>query len=65
MKEYTVVPDRDVTGWDVTLEDTAPVDHFEMKSDAIEFAEKMAKENKPSKLIILDQDREVVEKREF
>lgn len=65
MKEYHVVPDRDVQGWYVKLEDAAPVDHYEMKSDAVEYAEKIAQENKPSKLYILDQNREVVEERKY
>lgn len=65
MKNYHVVPDRDVNGWYIKLEDAAPIDHFEMKSDAIEYAERVASENTPSKLLILDQDREVVEERKY
>ncbi|MGP4081136.1 MULTISPECIES: DUF2188 domain-containing protein [Bacillaceae] len=65
MKQYSVVPDRDVNGWFVKIEDTAPADHYEMKSAAIEYAEKIAKENKPSKLSILDKNLEVEEERTY
>lgn len=65
MKEYSVVPNKDVTGWFVKIEDIAPTDLYDERNTAIEKAEQIAQENKPSKLLILDQNHEVEEERKY
>ncbi len=65
MKKYSVEPNKDVTGWFVKIEDTAPTDLYDEKSVAIEKAEELAKENKPSKVSIQDENKEVIEERTF
>lgn len=65
MKEYSVVPNKDVTGWYVKIEDVAPTDLYDERDTAIEKAEEIAESNKPSKLYILDQDHAVEEERNF
>ncbi|MBN8236156.1 DUF2188 domain-containing protein [Halobacillus kuroshimensis] len=65
MKEYSVVPNKDVTGWFVKIEDVAPTDLFDERDTAVEKAEEIAKQNKPSRLYILDQNHEVEEERTF
>lgn len=65
MKEYTVAPNKDATGWYVKVKDIAPTDHYEKKDKAIEKAEQLAEENKPSKLYIQDKYHEVIEERTF
>lgn len=65
MKRYSVVPNKDVTGWFVKIEDVAPTDFYDERDTAVEKAEEMAQENKPSKLQILDQNHEVEEERTF
>ncbi len=65
MKEYTVAPNKDATGWYVKVEDIAPTDHYEKKDKAIAKAEEMAQENKPSKLYILDKYHEVLEEKSY
>ncbi|MBM7551916.1 DUF2188 domain-containing protein [Thalassobacillus pellis] len=65
MKQYSVEPNKDVTGWFVKIEDTAPTDLYDEKDTAIEKAEEMAKGNKPSKLSIQDENKEVIEERTY
>ncbi|WLR50803.1 DUF2188 domain-containing protein [Bacillus tianshenii] len=65
MKEYSVVPNKDATGWYVKIEDTAPTDLYDERSAAIEKAEEIAKDNSPSRLLIQDKYHEVVEERTF
>lgn len=65
MKEYTVAPNRDATAWFVKVEDIAPTHQYAKKDKAIEEAEQMAEENKPSKLTVLDKNHEVLEERTF
>lgn len=65
MNEYSVTPNKDVTGWFVKLEDAVPSTEYVAKDDAIEKAEQMAKDHKPSKVIILDKDHSVLEERTF
>ncbi|MGP4059291.1 DUF2188 domain-containing protein [Halobacillus litoralis] len=65
MKQYSVVPNKDVTGWFVKIEDVAPTDEYDERDTAVEKAEAIAKENKPSKLSILDQNHEVEEERTY
>ncbi|WP_106496566.1 DUF2188 domain-containing protein [Lentibacillus sp. Marseille-P4043] len=63
MKKFSVAPNKDVTGWYVKLEDVAPTDEYIAKDDAIEKAEQLAKSNKPSKVIILDKNHEIIEEK--
>lgn len=65
MKEYYVVPNKDATGWFVKIEDIAPTDLYPEKSAAIEEAQKLAKENSPSRVLIQDKYHEVVEEHTF
>ncbi|GIO23297.1 DUF2188 domain-containing protein [Oceanobacillus sp. J11TS1] len=65
MKTYSVVPNVDVTGWFVKLEDVAPEEVYDSKEDAISAAEQMAAENTPSKVEIMDKDRNVIEEKRF
>ncbi|MBX0358001.1 DUF2188 domain-containing protein [Halobacillus sp. Nhm2S1] len=65
MKQYSVVPNKDVTGWFVKIEDVAPTDLYDERDTAVTKAEEIAKENKPSKLQILDQNHEVEEERTY
>ncbi|MBN9654655.1 DUF2188 domain-containing protein [Halobacillus litoralis] len=65
MKQYSVVPNKDVTGWFVKIEDVAPTDLYDERDTAVAKAEEIAKENKPSKLQILDQNHEVEEERTY
>ncbi|GGD01700.1 hypothetical protein N780_14495 [Pontibacillus chungwhensis BH030062] len=65
MREYTVAPNKDATEWYVKVEDVAPTDKYEKKDKAIEKAEEMAQEHKPSKLYILDKYHEIEEERSF
>ncbi|MGP4076183.1 DUF2188 domain-containing protein [Halobacillus sp. K22] len=65
MKEYTVAPNKDVTGWLIKIEDVAPTDLYDERDTAVAKAEEMAQENKPSKLYILDQNHEVEDERSY
>ncbi|RIU91199.1 DUF2188 domain-containing protein [Oceanobacillus picturae] len=65
MKTYSVVPNVDVSGWFVKLENVAPEDVYEAKDDAIAAAEQMAKENTPSMVEIMDKDHNVIEEKRF
>lgn len=65
MKEYTVAPNKDVTGWYVKIEDVAPTDLYKMRSTAIEKAEELAQGDTPSRLLILNEQHEVEEERTF
>ncbi|RWZ59135.1 DUF2188 domain-containing protein [Halobacillus fulvus] len=65
MKEYSVVPNKDVTGWYVKIEDVAPTDLYDERDTAVAKAEELANSNKPSRLLIMDQNHEVEEERKF
>jgi hypothetical protein len=62
---YSVVPNPKYTGWLVKLENVAPEEQYESEEEAIAAAQKMAKENKPSKVQILNTENEVVEELKF
>ena len=51
MKVYTVSPNAETDGWFLKLEDTAPVELYDTRTEAVEKGEEMAKENRPAKLI--------------
>ncbi|MCP3031026.1 DUF2188 domain-containing protein [Halobacillus sp. A1] len=61
MKEYSVAPNKDVTGWIVKIEDIAPTDEYDERDTALEKAKEMAEQNKPSRILVLDQNHEVEE----
>lgn len=65
MNMYSVAPSVGVDSWFVKLEDIAPEEEYAAKDDAIAAAEKMAKENSPSTVKILDKDHNVIEERKF
>ncbi|WP_181347663.1 DUF2188 domain-containing protein [Thalassobacillus sp. CUG 92003] len=65
MKEYTVAPNKDVTGWLVKIEDIAPTDLYDEKDTALEKAEQLAQENKPSRLTILDEHHQVEQEKRY
>lgn len=59
MKEYSVVPNKDVTGWFVKIEDVAPTDLYDERDTAVEKATELAENNKPSRLQVMDQNHNV------
>jgi len=65
LRTYRVVPNVDVSGWFVKLEDVAPEEIYDTKDEAIEAAETMAKENTPSLVEIMDKNHNVVEEKRF
>jgi hypothetical protein len=65
IKEYSVVPNKDENLWLVKLEDAAPAAQFGSRSAAVEEAEKMAKDNKPSKVTVMDDNHEVIDEKLF
>ncbi|WP_067728975.1 DUF2188 domain-containing protein [Oceanobacillus damuensis] len=65
MRTYSVTPNVDASAWFVKLEDVVPEDVYDTKSEAIEVAEQLAKENTPSIVEILDKDHHVIEERRF
>ncbi|MFD1019950.1 DUF2188 domain-containing protein [Thalassobacillus hwangdonensis] len=65
MKTYTVVPNKDVTGWLVKMEDVAPTDVHEDRDSAVQVAKELAEKNKPSKLTIMNGKHEVEEEMTF
>lgn len=65
MNMYSVVPNADVSAWLIKLEDVAPEKELQSEDEAIAEAEKMAKQNKPSMLQIMDKNHHVVEEKRF
>lgn len=65
MNMYSVVPAPKEAGWIVKLEDVAPDGQFNTKDEAIAEAEKMAQNNKPSIVEILDKDHNIVDEKRF
>ncbi|MGF2616568.1 DUF2188 domain-containing protein [Rossellomorea vietnamensis] len=65
MKEYYVVPNKDESGWFVKIEDVAPTSLFNGQSEAIAEAEKLAKENQPAKVLVENENNEVVSEKTF
>ncbi|RLL48287.1 DUF2188 domain-containing protein [Oceanobacillus piezotolerans] len=65
MRTYSVAPNVDATSWMVKLEDVAPEEVYDSKDEAIEEAERMAKENEPSKVLILDKQHNVIEEKHY
>ncbi|QTN00970.1 MULTISPECIES: DUF2188 domain-containing protein [Sediminibacillus] len=65
MKEYSVTPNKNAEGWYVKIEDVAPTDLYSKKDDAIAEAEKLASNDTPSRLMILDENHEIVEEKKY
>ncbi|MGJ9457702.1 DUF2188 domain-containing protein [Oceanobacillus sp. CF4.6] len=65
MRTYRVTPNVDASAWFVKLEDVAPEEVYDTKTEAIEVAEQLAKENTPSLLKILDKDHHVIEEKRY
>ncbi|WP_087972489.1 DUF2188 domain-containing protein [Oceanobacillus rekensis] len=65
MRTYSVTPNVDASAWFVKLEDVAPEEVYDIKSEAIEAAEQMAQENTPSIVEILDEDHNVIEEKKY
>ncbi|RIW28596.1 DUF2188 domain-containing protein [Bacillus salacetis] len=65
MKEYYVVPNKDETGWYVKIEDVAPTNLYTGRSEAIEEAERLAKDNQPAKVLVQNEDHQVVSEKSF
>ncbi|MEC5422987.1 DUF2188 domain-containing protein [Virgibacillus sp. C22-A2] len=61
MKTYSVAPNVDATAWFIKLEDVAPEEVYDSKDEAIADAKKMAEENSPSKVEILDKNHTILE----
>lgn len=65
MKQYTVAPNKDATAWFVKIEDVAPLEQHDKFDKAVEAGLKVAEENKPSTLTILDENHDVQDKHTF
>lgn len=65
MNEYSVAPNRDASRWIVKIEDVAPTDTHDDKDSAIAEARQLAEQNKPSRVIILDENHEQVDEIKF
>ena len=65
MNMYSVVPNPEMTGWTVKLEDVAPEHQFDSQTEALEEAKRLAKENAPSVVKVLDAEHNVVEELKF
>ncbi|GAB3799254.1 DUF2188 domain-containing protein [Virgibacillus kimchii] len=65
MRTYTVTPNVDASAWFVKLEDVAPEEVFDAKDEAIAEAERMAQENSPSMVEILDKNHNVIEEKRY
>ncbi|UOQ95212.1 DUF2188 domain-containing protein [Halobacillus shinanisalinarum] len=65
MKEYSVVPNKDVTGWLVKIEDVAPTDLYDERDTAVEKATELAENDKPSRVLIMDQNHNVEQEKKF
>jgi len=58
MKEFTIEPGQHAATWMVKLEGVAPEKIFDKYDEAMEAGKKMAEQNKPSKLIIYNENKE-------
>ncbi|MGM0845233.1 MAG: DUF2188 domain-containing protein [Bacillota bacterium] len=65
MKEFYVVPNKDESGWFVKIEDVAPTNLYNGQSEAVAEAEKLAKENQPAKVLVENENNEVVSEKTF
>ena len=65
LRTYTVAPNVDATAWFVKLEDVAPEEVYDAKDEAIEEAKRMAEENSPGLVQILDKEHNVIEEKRY
>jgi hypothetical protein len=65
LRTYTVAPNVDATAWFVKLEDVAPEEVYDAKDEAIAEAERMAEENSPGLVQILDKEHNVIEEKRY
>lgn len=65
MKKYSVAPNKDATAWFVKIEDVALEDQYNKIDKAIDAGKRIAEENKPSSLTILNKYHEVEDKITF
>ncbi|MCK6255660.1 DUF2188 domain-containing protein [Fictibacillus sp. KIGAM418] len=65
MNDYSVVPDQGENGWIVKIQDVAPTDTFPSRAEAIAKAEKLATEDKPSRVLVYDTQLKVEEEKMF
>ncbi|MFA1821767.1 DUF2188 domain-containing protein [Virgibacillus oceani] len=65
MRTYTVTPNVDASAWFVKLEDVAPEEIYDAKDEAIEEAKRMAEENSPALVQILDKEHNVIEEKKY
>lgn len=65
MMDYSVVPDEDVNSWIVKIQDVAPTDSYSNKEKAIAEAEKLAKEDSPSRVVVYDSQLKVEDEKWF
>ncbi|MDM5197465.1 DUF2188 domain-containing protein [Fictibacillus enclensis] len=65
MNDYSVVPDKGVNGWIVKIQDVAPTEAFPSRAEAIAEAERLAKEDSPSRVLVYDSKLEIEEEKSF
>ncbi|WP_017727925.1 DUF2188 domain-containing protein [Halalkalibacterium ligniniphilum] len=65
MKEFHIVPNKEMTEWQVRLEGVAPEYVYMDKDQAIKQAELLAKEQAPSRTVIFNHLYEVIEEKTF
>lgn len=65
MKNYTVAPNKDATVWFIKMEDVAPLEEYDEYDKSIEAGFRIAEENKPSTLTILDEHHDIRDKHTF
>ncbi|MEJ8767619.1 DUF2188 domain-containing protein [Oceanobacillus sp. HCA-5259] len=65
MNMYSIVPNPNAIGWLVKLENIATEEQYNAEEEAIEAAEKLARENRPSTFQILNMEHDVVDEITF
>jgi hypothetical protein len=65
LRTYTVTPNVDASAWFVKLEDVAPEEVYDTKDEAIAEAERMAEENSPSLVEVLDKNHNVMKEKRY
>jgi hypothetical protein len=65
MRTYTVTPNVDASAWFVKLEDVAPEEVHDTKDEAIAEAKRLAEENTPSVVQILDKNHNILEEQKY
>jgi len=65
MKEYTIEPGKHAQTWMVKLEGILPANTYDRFDDAMFQGRKMARENRPSKLIIYDKFKNIEDELTF